>query len=227
MGYTRNEILASCNAAFREISTFYKQPFVNYRGRTNDTKELYTEVVAEFLCSHIDEFTNGIPTITRESSYQTKGHDKVIQNSNSNREEERIAKEMYDKQYAIVGKMIDYQTPLKNERSDTAGKIDLLAYDGNVLRILELKKPDSKETMLRCVLEGYTYLRTVDIAKLIDNFVKPENPPVRACPFVFRGGVQYEEFHESRPYLSRLMALLDSKPYFISETNGKYEVTED
>ena len=227
MGYTRSEILASCNAAFREISTFYKQPFVNYRGRTNDTKELYTEVVAEFLCDHIDEFTNGIPTITREDTYNIKSHDKVIQNSKSNRIEEKIAKEMYQKQYAFVGKMIDYQTPLKNERSDTAGKIDLLAYDGNVLRILELKKPDSEETMLRCVLEGYTYLRTVDRTKLLKNFKLPDNTPVRACPFVFSGGVQYEEFHESRPYLSRLMALLDSKPYFISEANGKYEVTED
>lgn len=227
MGYTRNEILDACGAAFREISTFYKQPFVNYKGQTSDTKELFTEVVAEFLCGHIDEFANGIPAITRESSYKTQGHDGVIRNSGSNREEEMIAMQMYDKQYAFVGKMIDYQTPLKSERSDKTGKIDLLAYDGNVLRILELKKPDSDETMLRCVLEGYTYLKTADIAKLLSDFDLPCNTPVKACPFVFKGGTQYAQFHEARPYLRQLMNLLDSKPYIISEANGKYEVTED
>ena len=73
-----------------------------------------------------------------------------------------------------VGRVIDYQTPLKNRRSDKAGKIDLLSYDGISVRILELKEPDSDETMLRCVLEGYTYMKTVDGKRLINDFELPE-----------------------------------------------------
>lgn len=227
MRYTREEILNECTAAFQNISTFYKKPFVNYRGRTSDTNELFTEVVAEFLCDHIAEFTSGIAAITRKSTYKTPGHDGEIKNSRSNREEEIIAMSMYDKQYDFVGKMIDYQTPLKNERLDEAGKIDLLAYDGTTLRILELKKPDSTETMLRCVLEGYTYLQTVDRTKLLADFGLPKNTVMKACPFVFRNGEQHREMLEERPMLKRLMDLLDSKPYYISEINGKYVVTED
>lgn len=227
MGYTKTDIISKCTAAFGEISIFYKQNFVNYRGRTSDTNELFTEVIAEFLCDHIEKFKNGIPTITREITYKTPGHDGVIRNGASNREEELIAMQMYGKKYDFVGKMIDYQTPLKSERSDKAGKIDLLAYDGSVLSILELKKPDSDETMLRCVLEGFAYLRTVDQEKLLENFELPKTTVIRACPFVFKGGVQYDEMHEPRPQLKRLMALLDSKPYYITKSDDGFIITED
>ena len=227
MGYTRNDILEQCKTAFQNKSTFYKQSFINYRGKTEDTDEYFTEVIAEFICGHISEFRNGITAITRESSYKTPGHDGMIKDLGSGREEEIIAMKMYDKEYDFIGKMIDYQTPLKNKRTDEAGKIDLLAYDGATLRVLELKKPDSVETMLRCVLEGYTYLKTANIAKLLEDFKLPSDTIVNACPFVFKNGEQHSEMREHRPHLKRLMDLLDSKPYYISETNGKFFVTEE
>ena len=226
MGYTRNSIIAKCTEAFKDKKTFYKQTFINYRGKTEDTDEYFSEIIAEFLCNHISEYTNDIDAITRESSYKTDSHDGVIKDHNSGRDEEIIAMKMFDKSYDFVGKIIDYQTPLKNKRSDEAGKIDLLAYDGTTLRILELKKPDSDETMLRCVLEGYTYLKTVDKAKLLADFTLPADTVIKACPFVFSGGEQHNEMKEVRPHLKRLMELLDSKPYYISEKNN-YIVTED
>lgn len=226
MGYTRNCIIAKCKEAFKDKKTFYKQSFINYRGKTEDTDEYFTEIIAEFLCNHITEFIDGIDTITREETYKTKGHDGVIKDPDSGRDEEIIAMKMFDKSYDFVGKIIDYQTPLKNKRSDEAGKIDLLAYDGTTLRILELKKPDSDETMLRCVLEGYTYWKTVDKAKLLADFTLPADTVIKACPFVFSGGEQHNEMKEVRPHLKRLMELLDSKPYYISEKNN-YIVTED
>ncbi len=227
MGYTRDCILAKCTEAFNDKKTFYKQPFINYRGKTDDTDEYFTEVIAEFLCCHITEFIGGIETITREETYKTKGHDGVIKDPDSGREEEITAMKMYDKTYDFVGKIIDYQTPLKNKRGDEAGKIDLLAYEGKTLRILELKKPDSDETMLRCVLEAFTYWKTVDRAKLLVDFGLPVNLPVKACPFVFKTGKQHDEMGEERPQLRRLMGLLDSKPFYISKDNDNYTVTED
>ena len=100
--------------------------------------------------------------ISRESSYKVKNHDGKIKDENSNHEEEKIAMELFDYSqnkgatFDIIGKIIDYQTPLKNVQKDDVGKIDLLAYNEKekTLKILELKKPDNKETMLRCVLEA-------------------------------------------------------------------------
>lgn len=232
MGYTRDEIINRCKAEFANKSTFYKKGFINYTGKTSDTKEYYTEVVAEFLCKHIDEFISGIRCISRKSSYKTEGHDGVY-DPKSNRDEEIIAMKIFlqsknDRAFEHIGNIEDYQTPLKSSVHDReTGKIDLLSYDGKVMRILELKKPDSKETMLRCVLEGFTYLKTADCPKLISDFgYEPSRVSVKASPFVFYGGSQHREMSGDRPNLKKLMALLDSKPYYIIENDNKYMVTE-
>lgn len=230
MNYTRESITKKCEKAFNDLKTFYKQPFINYGGKTTDTNEYYTEVIAKFLIDNLDVYKNGIPKITRESSYKTSTHTGEF-NEATPREEEKIAMEMFKQSvsgidYNIIGKIIDYQTPLKNKQTDIAGKIDLLSYDGNCLRILELKKPFSDESMLRCLLEGYTYLKTVDTAKLLDNFELPANTRVVACPFVFKYGKQYQEMLEKRPNLYKLMEMLESKPYYIIKQDNLYIVEE-
>jgi len=166
MGYTRNEIIVMAQEASKDISTFYKSNFINYRGITSDTHEYYTEVVAEWLLLNMNVL-DGIKPIPREASYYTPSHDGFTEKINSNRTEERIAMEMFKQgEIADFGKIIDYQTPLKNKRSDKAGKIDLLSFENKTLRILELKEPESTESMLRCVLEGYTYWKIANREKL-------------------------------------------------------------
>ena len=231
MGYTRSEILTECKKAFCDKSTFYKKAFINYRGKTTDTKEYYTEVIAEFLCDNINEFVSGIECISRKSSYKTQGHEGVY-NPNSNREEEIIAMQIFTQSnnygdFDFIGHIEDYQTPLKSSATDDAGKIDLLSFDGKIMRILELKKPDSKETMLRCVLEGFTYMKTADCHKLISDFgYDPSFVVIKASPFVFYDGEQHKEMSCKRPHLRKLMALLDSKPFYIID-DEKYIVVEE
>ena len=125
-----------------------------------------------------------------------------------------------------LGKILDYQTPLKNKSSDKVGKIDLLSYDGDTLRILELKKPDSDETMLRCIIEGYTYLKTVDTKRLLLDFNLPQETKIEANPFVFVGSIAYDEMFEDRPNLKNLIQVLNCKPLFIKTENEKYIVEE-
>ena len=128
--------------------------------------------------------------------------------------------------YDFIGKIIDYQTPLKNKRTDVAGKIDLLSYDGKTLYVLELKKPDSKESMLRCVLEGFTYMKTADNKKLLKDFMLPSDTIIKASPFVFKDMIQHKQMREVRPHLFKLMTLLDSKPFYITKENNIYKVEE-
>lgn len=230
MSYTRQDIINKCRLAFEDIKTFYKQSFINYGGKTANTNEFYGEVISEFLCDNINAFVNGIPQITRESTYKTPTHLGQVDKTTP-REEERIAIEMFNQSragcdYDFIGKIIDYQTPLKNKRDDIAGKVDLLSYDGECARILELKKPLSDESMLRCVLEGFTYLKTIDATKMIRDFELPSDTKIMACPFVFKGGDQYREMQEDRPYLFKLMGLLESKPFYIMKENDLYVVEE-
>lgn len=232
--YNKEDVLEKCEKAIKNPALFYTQGFVNYQGICPDAHVPYTEIIAEFLIDHLSEFKGGIGTIHRKDSYYTPEH-KGEFDPRSNRTEELIAMKMFNAcksgvQYAKVGKILDYQLPLKNKLSDQAGKIDLLAYDGNVLRVLELKKSDTKETMLRCVLEGYTYLCTVDTAKLIYDFNKkdgvkiPKETPVKASPIVFAGSLPHQEYLEDRPNLKALMKLLDSEPFFVEEDSSGYKI---
>lgn len=230
MGYLRKEIIEKCDQAIKDVANFYKSDFINYRGKTSDTDEYYTEVIAEYVCDNIENF-HEIRKITRETSYKTCGHDGKYFDA-SNRVEEITAMKIFNQckdgsEFDYVGKIIDYQTPLKNVKNDEAGKIDLLSVLSDTVFILELKKEDSDETMLRCVLEGYTYLKTVDEDKLVDDFGLKGINKVCASPFVFRKMSQWKEMQENRPKLFQLMKLLNSKPYYISVQDNKFVVTED
>ena len=227
--YSKNEILEE----IQDMGNFYKRKVVNYRGTTSDSKEYYTEVVAEWILKNIYLF-DYIKPITREKSYKVDSHDGKNKDNDSNREEEKIAMKLFDlsqnqgKVFDVIGKIIDYQTPLKDIQTDKAGKIDLLAYNENeeekTLRILELKKPDSEETMLRCVLEAYTYLKVVDKDKLLKDFGLPEDTEIKACPFVFYDGEQYKEMQQDREHLKKLIEKLGIEVIYLEEKDGEYSI---
>jgi len=231
--YSKEEIIKKLEASKSEMGQFYSEDFLNYISETSDKEGDYTEIIAGWLLDNIELF-NEIKLITREKSYKVKTHDGIIKNEESKREEEKIAMKLFDssknrgKVFDIIGKIIDYQIPLKNVRGDKAGKIDLLAYNENekTLRILELKRPDSKETMLRCVLEAYTYLKVVDKDKLLKDFGLPENTIVKACPFVFFDGAQYKEIQEDRKYLKELIKNLDVEPIYLKGEGGEYKAVK-
>ena len=232
--YSKDEIIKKLEVAKSEMWKFYSQDFVNYRGKTSDKeRDYYTEIIAEWLLDNIELF-NDIKMISRENSYKVDSHDGKNKDKDSNREEEKIAMKLFDlsqnqgKVFEIIGKIIDYQTPLKDIQTDKAGKIDLLAYNESkkTLRILELKRPDSKETMLRCVLEAYTYLKVVDKDKLLKDFGLQKNTKIKACPFVFYGKEQYKEMQQDRKHLKDLIKKLGIEVIYLKEENGEYSVIE-
>ena len=89
----------------------------------------------------------------------------------TNRKEEILAKLLfYQREVSGLGHIFDYQTPLKKTKNDSYGKIDLLGYnkDDKCYSIIELKyRPSgSEETLLRCVLEAYTYYKLLDLKQI-------------------------------------------------------------
>ena len=177
MAYTREQIEEKIKSSLRRIDTFYKEKFNNYVGITSDTKEYYSEIIASELLNKIDSFDD-VASIKRESngkSYLTKSHhEKFSINEESNRHEEKYAKKLFDKKnnYDSIGKIIDFQVPLKDKQKDKAGKIDLISFDKNnsTLYLIELKYGENAETLLRTILEIYTYYKIVDEGKLKSDF---------------------------------------------------------
>ncbi len=72
-----------------------------------------------------------------------------------------------------LGKIIDYQVPLKENQSDKYGEIDLVAQKDRSLKLIELKiKGENEETLLRSLLEAYTYYKLINnsLDKFVDDF---------------------------------------------------------
>ena len=93
--------------------------------------------------------------------------------------------------------------------------------------ILELKRSDSEETILRCVLEAYTYLKVVNKVKLLKDFGLPEDTEIKACPFVFYGKEQYREMKaikDDRENLGELIKKLGIEVIYLKEENGEYTI---
>ena len=229
--YSKEEIIKKLEESKSEMGQFYSENFLNYISETSDKEGDYTEIIAGWLLDNIELF-NEIKLITREKSYKVDSHDGIIKNEESKREEEKIAMKLFDlsqnqrKVFDVIGKIIDYQTPLKDIQTDKAGKIDLLAYNKKekILRILELKRPSSKETMLRCVLEVYTYSKVVDKAKLLKDFGLAEDTVIKACPFVFYGKEQYREMQQDREHLKDLIEKLGIEVIYLEEKNEEYSI---
>ena len=160
-------------------ANFYKAPIINYKGhvtgksKVNNTR--YSEVIADTLVSksYIKTWLELQPL--RPNHFDTgHNHSESVDINKlqiSNRKEEILAKLLfYQREVSGLGYIFDYQTPLKETRNDSYGKIDLLGYnkDDKCYSVIELKyRPSgSEETLLRCVLEAYTYYKLFDLNQI-------------------------------------------------------------
>ena len=159
----------------RFAANFYKTPIVNYKGYINGSKNLYSEIIAKTLVSEdfVKEWGKLKPV--RPNHFDTgHNHSESVDINKlqiSNRKEEILAKLLfYQRGVKDLGYIFDYQTPLKAVKSDSYGKIDLLGYNSKdkCYSIIELKyRPSgSEETLLRCVLEAYTYYKLFDLNQI-------------------------------------------------------------
>lgn len=239
--YSDQDILNMCDAV-QDIQFFYRGEFLNYKGPRGKKRGMYSEIVAAWVLKNLDRF-EAITPITRSSSYAMEHQAESIRAGVLT--ERQIALRMYEQGKIDgingVGKILDYETPLTNpgdQNLKIPGEIDLLAYDqdNQVLRILELKHPNSDETILRCVMEAYTYIKQVDYKKLIEDFNRdksagiPEGTKIVACPFVFNfttdgnESIQHQEYQEmrfgKRPNLKKLIEKLQIEPLIITGDVG-------
>ncbi|WP_071176920.1 hypothetical protein [Butyrivibrio hungatei] len=138
-----------------------------------------------------------------------------------------------------IGKILDFQTPLARLRkvdkaqykSRKIGKVDLISYSSDerpTIWLLEAKNEKNKESMYRCVMEGFTYLQTIDkkryikeLKKLYPQFeIDPSSITFRTAPLIAYEGEQFKEMGEasenpkSHEKLIELMRFLNITFYF-------------
>ena len=167
------------NEVKRFVGNLYKASIVNYKGyvkgATQEDKNRYSEVISSTLLSEnlLKAWKELAPV--RSNHFDTKHASSesvdMEQLQGTNRKEEILAKLLfYQRKVDGLGYIFDYQTPLKETQNDSYGKIDLLGYnqDDKCYSVIELKyRPSgSEETLLRCVLEAYTYYKLLDLKQI-------------------------------------------------------------
>ena len=201
--------------------TLYREDCFNRKGYTFEGKP-YTEIYSELLLNYdIISRLNCIQMVRREQSYKPDTHSTPTINDNTNQTEKTIAKQLLNKHFEEFGLVIGYEVPLQDKSGDVGGDIDLFSYNNETNRafILELKESKSPETLLRCMLEAYTYSKRVDQSKLLQDYGLPSDCTITPAPLVFKMSQAGKEYSEltSRPHLKTLMEALDIQTFTLRE----------
>ena len=215
--HSRKNTINALNNELVKIQNLYKAQCINWTGRTNDSNELYTEVIAQELFKNVKEFDKFLQ-VTSTSSYCTETHSKIeIDLAKSNRGEENFAKRITGLKLKHLGLIKDFQIPLKDTLGDTGlGKIDLISCneESKTIFLIELKYINNKETLLRALLESYSYYKIVDESKLKSDY-KFSSKEIITKPAVLLvpGCTAYDELKEmersERPELKALSIALE------------------
>ena len=233
--YTKNDIIIKTRAELVKIEELYQSIMINYRGKTFDTKEEYSEVIAEELLNiGIKNKMGSINGIVRQKGYCVKSHNgQVTTNTtagNSNRKEELFAIRLFNessqgKLFNHLGKVIDYQIPLKDILTNKAGKIDLISKNDENIFLIELKIKDNKETLLRCILEIATYYQILSKSEFIQSYKHEFKnlvvKDIKKAILISKDSSQHAELKSinngGKINLKMLMDSLDIEAYVIDE----------
>lgn len=227
MSYTYEQITAATQKAMSEIKYLYKDPVINLKGKFSKSPNLYTEVIAGLLSRDIKQKLSQLPQIRREKDYPK--HNNIGINPASNRHEDKYAQYLMSLQMdlRIIGKIVEYQIPLKNSREDCAGKIDLISKNEAGVNLIEFKHGSNSETLLRAVLEIATYYQLFNCLenriKLKECIGHPVNEPIGKMVVVSEGTQAAVEANEvilgKRPELTKLIKILNVKVFILKISN--------
>lgn len=160
----------------KDPNFFYTKTFLNYAGNSIDSKEPYTEIIADELVRNYDQVRRIGENAAIHKTKSFNAHRNYIPNVKARLKkfeqleycEKLLAIALYNSNVTYcLGKILDFEVPLKEKKSDKYGRIDLVAKDDNKqsIKLIELKikaKNGNDETLLRALLEIYTYYKLIN-----------------------------------------------------------------
>lgn len=210
----------------------YNFSLVNNENLSAD-KHPYTEICASWIRQpiHLKTLLSKMHPLKRSNPYHKVNHEQLDSVSQSfdprtkqeARKECHLAQALYlqSKKLKHVFRglkhkgieIIDYEVPTKNGRG---AAIDLLGYEHSqdLLYFFELKYNDEKhETLLRCILESLTYLKSINREKFLYDFAQYDNrisQKTRICisPLFVKGSSQHNEFVSLKTKYTELTQLV-------------------
>ncbi len=175
MRYTKRQTIDQLYKKLEPIDNLYQADCINWQGKTSDTKEPYSELIANELLIKIKEFDK-ISKVPRTGTYCIETHCQfAFDLSIPYGKEKNFAKRITGLHLPEIGIILDYQIPLQNTLKDeNVGEIDLISFNEKTktIHLIELKYISNKETLLRAILESFTYFKQINQAKLVKDFFR-------------------------------------------------------
>ncbi len=173
----------------------------------------YVEYVASLI---LDSFNNIELVLTdlRQAGFRVSDHrgQAKLQTDIAQFTEKRFCRALFNLPVAaLLGKVIDYEVPLKGTEDAPHGDIDLLCVNDEGVILLEAKKPSSNESILRPILQAFVYSSLVANVRrsFLDSFLLPHNSILTPAILTF-----------STALSGRQLATLESQPKLLEVIHG-------
>jgi len=164
-------------------------------------KENISEIDREKRLKDKNKIYTPIDHNIKEEKEKAEAQKKDALSQNKPFDEEPLAKTLLEEEFDYIGKIINYQIPINDEQDDGAGRIDLLAYneDKKIISLIELKKRENKETILRAILEICTYYYQIKKDVLVKEYTNLSLSEIEIWKVVliYKDSKQHEDFINS------------------------------
>lgn len=213
--YTKEKLRQALDSqAFDEKPTFvYQADCINWKGRVCDGEKL---IFSEVIAKELHNIGLAVEKVKRDTEYLV--HTRPVLKELTARAEEHQAIKLFNEQtvFEKLGKIVEYQVPIKGKKTHTAGKVDLISYNAtdNQVYLVELKVNGNKDTLLRAILEIQTYYLQLDTegqrkieSELIAKGIAKGGCTTKTALLLYPGCTSYREYIEinDRPETKKLI----------------------
>lgn len=209
----------------RKLAWLYREYYVKKTRTVKDNNISICDYIAKKLLELDDNleyyFIKNIPEIYRKprtqdkgSAYIPKGHNIKIEKEKANVEKKKalsqnkplgevwLAKTLLDEELDYIGKIINFQIPIDDSDDNSVGKVDLLAYNKNyfkdkkIISLIEFKRNDNSEAILRAILEICTYYCRINKELLVKEYAKStlSKTEVWKVVLIYKDSKQHKDF---------------------------------
>lgn len=163
----------------------------------------------------------------RENNFKIKNHEGYckLQTEINQFTEKRFCRALFNKynenEHPLLGKILDYEVPLtapKQEKTEKVnqGDFDLVSKRNGAILVFEVKKAQSNESLLKAILQIFTYVTRLSDSNLINEFLEDYNPDdkkITPCILTFNNAASGKQISEIEKYpkLQNLIAKINSQ----------------
>jgi len=199
-------LISNVPSKYDNPEMLYREGLFVRRGKKN----WISDAVSHKLESDIAQVIGSIVSITRKASYNVP-HRGDYASKSPRIKEKVLAIWLCNRKVDLggLGKCMAYEIPLCDKRSDSYGKIDLLSYnaDQNTLYLIELKKPESTESLNRAILEISTYYQVIDQQKLLMDMGLPEDTEIKKAVLVHENSIAKKDYSDIKGRIADLLSV--------------------